>query len=265
MREPRFEEILGVRFFNGRGTDAVEYISRTGGYTVVPAAPALANIHCDQDYRRALMESDLAIADSGFMVFLWRVLRRRKVVRTSGLQYLQILLDKKELREPGHLFLILPTEMAQVKAQRFLRREGYEIAAADTYIAPIYRSDVADQQLVSILKVNQPAHVIIGIGGGVQEKLGLYLRENLAYRPAIHCVGAALGFLTGDQKPIPDWADHLYLGWLLRLVRQPKVFAKRFLRAFELPWLIWKYGKNLPPLSQRQGDNEKTKPQDHRS
>ncbi len=221
MREPRFEEILGVRFFNGRGTDAVEYISRTGGYTVVPAAPALANIHCDEDYRRALMESDLAIADSGFMVFLWRVLRRRKVVRTSGLQYLQILLDKKELREPGHLFLILPTEMAQVKAQRFLRREGYEIAAADTYIAPIYRWNV--------------------------------------------CVGAALGFLTGDQKPIPYWADRLYLGWLLRLVRQPKVFAKRFLRAFELPWLIWKYGKNLPPLRQRQRDDEKTRPQNHGS
>jgi UDP-N-acetyl-D-mannosaminuronic acid transferase (WecB/TagA/CpsF family) len=248
MREPRFEQVLGVRFFNGSGTDAAEYISRNGGYTVVPAAPALANIHRDRDYRRALAESDLAIADSGFMVFLWRVLCRRKIVRTSGLQYLRILLDKKELRERGCLFLVLPSEIARVKALRLLRGEGYEIAAADTYIAPIYRRDVADDQLVSILKVNQPAHVIIAIGGGVQEKLGLYLRENLAYRPAIHCVGAALAFLTGDQKPIPDWADRLYLGWLLRLVRQPKVFAKRFLRAFELPWLIWKYGENSPPL-----------------
>ena len=248
MREPRFERILGVRFFNGSGADAAEYISRTGGYTVVPAAPALANIHRDQDYCRALVESDLAIADSGFMVFLWRILRRRKVVRISGLQYLRLVLDKRELREPGRLFLILPSEMARVKALRLLHREGYEIAAAATYIAPIYRSDVADQQLVSILKIIQPAQVIIAIGGGVQERLGLYLRENLAYRPAIHCVGAALGFLTGDQKPIPDWADRLYLGWLLRLARQPNVFAKRFLRAFELPWLIWKYGENLPPM-----------------
>src|SRR6266481_10186721 len=147
MREPRFEQILGVLFFNGSSMDAVEYISRTGGYTVVPAAPALANIHRDQDYRRALVESDLAIADSGFMVFLWRILRRRKVVRTSGLRYLRILLDKKELREPGHLFLILPSEMARIKALRLLRREGYEIAAAATYIAPIYRCDVADDQL----------------------------------------------------------------------------------------------------------------------
>src|SRR5438067_11117229 len=248
MREPRFEQILGVRFFNGSGTDATEYISRNGGYTVVPAAPALANIHRDQDYRRALLKSDHAIQGSGFMVFLWRILRRGKVVRTSGLRYLQILLDKRELREPGRLFLILPSEMARVKALRLLRREGYQVAAADTYIAPIYRCNVADHQLISILKASQPAHVIIGIGGGAQEKLGLYLRENLAYRPAIHCVGAALGFLTGDQKPIPGWADRFYLGWLLRLVRQPKVFATRFLLAFELPWLIWKYGENLPPM-----------------
>jgi UDP-N-acetyl-D-mannosaminuronic acid transferase (WecB/TagA/CpsF family) len=90
--------------------------------------------------------------------------------------------------------------------------------------------------------------VIIGIGGGVQEKLGLYLRENLGYRPAIHCVGAALGFLTGDQKAIPDWADRLYLGWLCRLLAQPRIFIPRLSRALELPWLIWKYGENLPPL-----------------
>src|SRR6266478_9107567 len=240
MREPRFEQILGVRFFNGSGTDAAEYISRTGGYTVVPAAPALANIHRDEDYRRALVESDLAIADSGFMVFLWRILHRRKVVRISGLQYLRLLLDKRELREPGRLFLILPSEMARVKALRFLRKEGYEIGAADTYIAPIYRRDVADHELVSILKVSQPAHVIIGIGGGVQEKLGLYLRENLAYRPAIHCVGAALAFLTGDQKPIPMWADRMYLGWFLRLARAPHQYARRFAPAFRLPGMIWR-------------------------
>src|SRR5947208_12220336 len=204
MREPRFEQILGVRFFNGSGRDAAEYISRNGGYAVVPAAPALANIDRDQDYRRALVESDLAITDSGFMVFLWRILRRRKVVRISGLQYLRILLEKRELRESGRLFLILPGEMARVKALRFLRRKGYEIAAANTYIAPFYRSDVVDPQLVSILKVSQPADVMIGIGVGVQEKLGIYLRENLAYRPDIYCVGAALGFLTDVQNAITD-------------------------------------------------------------
>src|SRR5437773_11708778 len=100
MREPRFEQILGVRFFNGSGRDAAEYISRTGGYAVVPAAPALANIHRDQAYRRALVESDLAIADTGFMAFLSPLFSRRKRVRTSRPEPSRILLNETELREP---------------------------------------------------------------------------------------------------------------------------------------------------------------------
>src|SRR5207253_3730358 len=128
MHEPRFEQILGVRFFNGSGTDALEFISRNGGYTVVPAAPALANIDRDQDYRRALVESDLAIADSGFMVLLWRILHRRKVVRTSGLRYLQLLLDRREIREPGRLFLVFLGEIARETAVTLARSRVYEFA-----------------------------------------------------------------------------------------------------------------------------------------
>jgi UDP-N-acetyl-D-mannosaminuronic acid transferase (WecB/TagA/CpsF family) len=90
--------------------------------------------------------------------------------------------------------------------------------------------------------------VVIAIGAGPQEKLGYYLRENLSYRPAIHCTGAALGFITGDQIAIPDWVDRFYLGWLLRVLAQPRRFIPRLVQAFELPWLIWKYGENLPPM-----------------
>jgi len=74
------------------------------------------------------------------------------------------------------------------------------------------------------------------------------LRENLSYRPAIHCTGAALGFVTGEQIPIPDWADRWYLGWLLRLMIQPHRFIPRLILGLQLPWLIWKYGERLPPM-----------------
>jgi hypothetical protein len=44
MHEPRFEQILGVRFFNGSGTDEMEFISVNGRYKVISAATALVNI-----------------------------------------------------------------------------------------------------------------------------------------------------------------------------------------------------------------------------
>jgi UDP-N-acetyl-D-mannosaminuronic acid transferase (WecB/TagA/CpsF family) len=105
---------------------------------------------------------------------------------------------------------------------------------------------IEDPALIAIIEQRKPKHIIVGIGGGTQEKLGFYLREHLSYRPAIHCIGAALAFLTGDQKPIPMWADRLYLGWFLRLARAPRRYARRFSPAFRLPGMIWRYGSELP-------------------
>ena len=273
MTSPDWQRILGVRFFNGAASDAVDYITRVGGYTVVPAAPALVKIENDPAYRRALLEADLAIADSGFMVLLWRILRGRTIARISGLKYLRILLANPRLRERGSMFLVLPHESSREKALMWLREEGFEITAADCYIAPEYSScshgsvsreerkrvsqrrgySIADDALIAIVEERKPKHIIVGIGGGIQEKLGLYLREHLSYKPAIHCIGAALAFLTGDQKPIPMWADRMYLGWFLRLARAPRQYARRFSPAFRLPGMIWRYGEELPVLSTGQG------------
>ena len=72
------------------------------------------------------------------------------------------------------------------------------------------------------------------IGGGNQERLGLYLKRNLSYLPAIHCIGAAIAFLSGDQVHIPVWADKFYLGWLFRSLSEPKRYIPRYWAAFSL-------------------------------
>ena len=282
MASPDWQRVLGVRFFDGAAPDAVDYITRVGGYTVVPAAPALVKIEKDPAYRRALVEADLAIADSGFMVLLWRLLQRRTIARISGLKYLRILLANPRLRERGSIFLVLPHESSLEKALVWLREKGFEITNDDCYIAPNYSScshdsvsreerervsqrrgySIADDALVAIIEARKPKHIIVGIGGGVQEKLGFYLRERLSYRPAIHCIGAALAFLTGDQKPIPMWADRMYLAWFLRLARAPHHYARRFAPAFKLPGMIWRYGSELPEVRGQRSEVRRTETED---
>jgi len=148
----------------------------------------------------------------------------------------------------GEVFWIVPTGRARQKLLDWSRREALPLTREDCYVAPRYGFDVTDPTLVGLIERRRPAQVIIAIGSGAQEKLGHYLRENLSYRPAIHCIGAALGFLTGDQIAIPDWADRVFLGWFWRLFAQPRTFVPRLSRGLELPWLLWKYGKNLPPM-----------------
>jgi UDP-N-acetyl-D-mannosaminuronic acid transferase (WecB/TagA/CpsF family) len=105
---------------------------------------------------------------------------------------------------------------------------------------------VEDSALLNRVQACRPGHILIALSGGVQEKLGLYLRENYSHRPAIHCIGAALGFVTGYQVAIPPWADRLYVGWLARLVSNPRKFLPRAVNALWLPGMILKYGERLP-------------------
>jgi len=244
-------QILGIQFFNGDVDEAIASMSHGGGFLVAPSATCFARLREDGIYRRALLAADLAIADSGFMVTLWRVFRRESVERISGLKYLKHLLAQLQGQGTTDVFWVLPTEGARQKLLDWSRREAFSIKTENCYVAPQYGLDVEDRDLLALIEQHRAGDVIIAIGSGAQEKLGFYLRENLSYRPAIHCIGAALGFITGDQRSIPDWVDRLYLGWLWRLVAQPRIFVPRLSRALELPWLIWKYGEKLPPMRGR--------------
>jgi N-acetylglucosaminyldiphosphoundecaprenol N-acetyl-beta-D-mannosaminyltransferase len=241
-------QILGIRFFNGDVDAALASMDRHGGFLVAPSGTCFARLREDEVYRRAVVAADLAIADSGLMVLLWCLLRREKIGRISGLKYLKHLLRKLKGEGTGEICWVLPSERARQKLFEWSRREAFPIASKNCYVSPRYGMEIEDRNLLSLLEQSRPSHVIIGIGSGAQEKLGYYLRENLSYRPPIHCTGAALGFVTGEQTPIPDWADRLFLGWFFRLLAQPSVFIPRLSHGFALPWLIWKYGEKLPPL-----------------
>ncbi len=240
--------ILGVEFFIGTSSGAVEQ-GLKGGLVVVPAAPALAELQHDLVYREALVSSDLAITDSSLMVLLWWVMTGEWLGRVSGLEYLKTLLATPEAKVPADVFWIMPGLESKDRNLSWLSSQGLGTREMDCYTAPVYsRKFVHDDILLKILSQRQPRHIIVCLGGGVQEKLGLYLRDRLPYRPSIHCIGAAIGFLTGDQVNIPPWADRFFIGWLFRCLSAPTKFVPRYWRARRLIYLMWKYREKLPEL-----------------
>ena len=247
-------QVLGIRFFNGDADEAVQLMVRRGGFLIAPSGTCFARLREDERYRRAVLAADLAIADSGLMVVLCHLFRRESLQRVSGLKYLKHLLARLKGAGTGEVFWIVPHERAAQKLLDWSRREALPTTGEDCYVAPRYGFEVGDPTLVALIERRRPAQVIIAIGSGAQEKLGHYLRDNLSYRPAIHCVGAALGFITGDQIAIPDWADRIFLGWFWRLIARPRTFLPRLSRGLELPWLLLKYGETLPPMRARAGD-----------
>lgn len=243
-----FQQILGVRFFVGSPEEAVQ-IGLQGGLVVVPAAPALVELQTNEHYREAVFNADLAITDSGLMVLIWQMLKGKRIARVSGLKYLKLLFEIKALQPSESVLWIMPTAAAQKQNLNWLNSQGHAFAEDDCYLAPNYPTGpVHDEALISLVNQRRPKHIVICLGGGTQERLGLMLKRECDFKPSIHCIGAAIGFLTGNQVCIPTWADKFFLGWLFRCWSDPRKFVPRYWKAWQLLPLLIRYGENPPAV-----------------
>src|SRR5947207_8064083 len=132
------KRMLGIDFFVGTAAEAIAQISKQGGLVVAPAAPSFIVSQDDPHYRRASADADFAIADSGWAVLFWRLLRREKLTRISGLALFKALLATADAQIPGNLFFILPSKKAKTKTLEFGRGSGYPITNDDCHVAPSY-------------------------------------------------------------------------------------------------------------------------------
>ena len=239
--------ILGIPFFTGAIDDAVAR-AMAGGLVVAPSGPGLAgDLVRSTAYRDSVCTADLALTDSGFMVMLWRLFTGRKIPRHSGLKFIRAVLDRPELKEPGAIFWVMPSLEDDLKNREWLIANGFQVTEDDVYLAPRYGpGEIEDRELVQRIDARRPKIVMLAIGGGVQERLGYGLRKDLACRPGILCLGAAIAFLSGAQTAIPVWADRWRIGWLLRILSSPKRYLPRYVDALNLVPVLWKYRERVP-------------------
>ena len=221
-----------IKFYNYIFKNILNRINK-GGYLVAPAASALINIKKNKPYYEALIKSDVAILDSGFFCILLRLFKNKKVTKLSGYLFLKKFFDLR-FKKNTSFFLVNPTAKDSKINLKFLKDK--KIINVKNYVAPIYNKDkILDKNLLKLLIKNRPQYIIINLAGEVQEQLALYIRDNTKFKSCIFCTGAAIAFLTKRQAPINEFIDRYYLGWLLRVIFNPK---KNFVRMFKSILLI---------------------------
>jgi len=239
--------ILGLDFFQGTVSEAVQ-AAANGGLVVAPSGPGLATLPDDATYLNALVAADICLLDSGLLATLWEAKHGRKLDRISGYLFLVELLKLPELAAPNASFWVAPNAKAATRTREWLAKErGIIVPPEAWHIAPQYDAQkVHDTALLNLVQKYRPRFIFIGVGGGPQEKLGAWLKSQLDYRPVILCTGAAIAFLTGEQAPIPAWADRARLGWLLRCLHDPRRFIPRYWQARKLVSLFRRWGEQRP-------------------
>ena len=227
MRKIVFENIN----FLDLTTNNFKKIIKENGLFVFPAATALVKIK-DNDskkYYSSLKKADYVFFDSGFFVLLLRILKNINVSKFSGYKFLKFFFHYLKSNKQS-IFLIDPNINFSKNNFMYIKNLGIKKKDINNYVAPLYEpNNLYDVNLIKKINTIKPKVILINIGGGTQEILGLYIQKNLKFKAKIICTGAAISFFTGDQAPINNFIDKYYLGWVIRFLFNPiRLFNKYF-------------------------------------
>ena len=220
----------GINFYNVSYDEILSKINQ-GGYLVAPAASALSKILSNPKYYNSLKKADVAILDSGFFCILLRLFKRYKVNKLSGYLFLKRFLNMKHDINEKFLSIDPSKTDAEFNLNFYKKKKIYNVKS---YIAPNYNNVIEDKSLLKLIIDFKPRYILINLGGETQEILALYIKEKVDYKVSILCTGAAIAFLTKRQAPINDIIDKYYLGWLIRILYNPKKYFVRIISSLKL-------------------------------
>ena len=235
-------EFLKIKFTNFK-SNKIDILLKKN-FLVFPSAPSLSAMKINSNHHKALQNSDFVLLDSGLLVLLFNIFRGTNLKKFSGYKFLHLFLRRRKTRNEK-ILLINPDFKNQKKNINFLKKYIKE-KNIYSYIAPQYDSKkIKDRKLLTYINSIQPKNVLINLGGGTQEILGFFLKQKLKYKLNIICTGAAISFMTKDQAPINRFLDTIYLGWLTRIIFNPKIYLPRYLKALKLLIIFFKERNNI--------------------
>jgi UDP-N-acetyl-D-mannosaminuronic acid transferase (WecB/TagA/CpsF family) len=223
---------FGIKFYNWDYNSIIKKIFK-GGYLCAPAAYPLSEIKSNKKYLIALKNADINLLDSGYFCILLRLFYKIKVKKFSGFFFLSKFIKDKRFKKKK-LLLINPSNKESITNKTFLIKNGF--SNQFSYNAPIYNSikSYQDRKLFDLIKKIRPRFIIINISGLKQEYLAFNIKKKIKLKTIIFCLGGAISYMTKLQAPINPFIDKYYMGWLVRLIYNPRIFIPRIFKSFLL-------------------------------
>ncbi len=182
----------------------------------------------DQDFKKALRQSDVLLPDGIAIVWAARLLYGKKIKKIAGADIHHFFLEKLN-RESGSCFYLGASEATLKKIEVRINSQ-YPNIRFGTYsppFKPVFSSEETSQM---IQKVNQfePDVLFVGMTAPKQEKWSYRHKEKL-HAKVICSIGAVFDFYAGTvERPSKIWID-FGLEWLGRLLKEPKRMWKRYI------------------------------------
>lgn len=177
-------------------------------------------------YKLSYQEIDFCTSDSMFLTYFFRHKYKTQIDRVYGPDLMLAILNKNKKSKFKHFF-IAPNVDTMKKIKLFINQK-YPKMKCDFDFLPKDISSIKETYFLKKVIANEPNFIWLGVGSPKQIKLAAHLKENSS-GIGIFCVGAALDFLSGNQKQAPVFLQKNGLEWLFRLLSEPRRLWRRYL------------------------------------
>jgi len=182
----------------------------------------------DNEFREALLRSDVLLPDGVGILLALRVLNKDKRNKIAGYDLLIYELDRLDKTGGKCFFLGSSDKVLELIGQRL--KSEYPHIIYSLYSPPFREEFSEEENLLMIKAVNQfsPDVLFIGMTAPKQEKWAAKHFGELNARH-ICSIGAAFEFFAKTKKRSPKWLIKIWLEWLYRLIKEPLRLWRRYI------------------------------------
>ncbi|UKT62405.1 WecB/TagA/CpsF family glycosyltransferase [Pedobacter mucosus] len=182
----------------------------------------------DEEFKKALMNSDVLLPDGDGIVLAERFLTGKKIKKISGADlhaYLLSYLNKTK----GKCFYLGSSSSTLDKIKNRLKRE-YPDLQANFYSPPFTQefSDTDNEEMINSINEFKPDVLFVGLTAPKQEKWSIDHKQEIDAK-LVCGIGAVFDFYAGTvERPSQVWID-MHLEWLGRFIQEPRRLWRRYL------------------------------------
>jgi N-acetylglucosaminyldiphosphoundecaprenol N-acetyl-beta-D-mannosaminyltransferase len=179
------------------------------------------------EFRAAVNDADLAVADGMPLVWASRLTDRALPERVAGVELVDGCCRLAAERGQGVFLLGAAPGVAAAAADKLRARyPGLEVAFYSPPFGPL--SDEEDEHIVGLIRAAAPAFLFVALGAPRQD-LWIRAHQDRLGIPVAMGVGCVLDLLAGVTRRAPAWMRRSGLEWSYRLAREPGRLWRRYI------------------------------------
>jgi N-acetylglucosaminyldiphosphoundecaprenol N-acetyl-beta-D-mannosaminyltransferase len=180
----------------------------------------------DEEFRSALLESDVLLPDGVGIVLTARLLWRERFSKMAGDDLHKMILAKLN-QVSGRCFYLGASEEVLDRIRQKLQKE-YPNIQAGTFTPPFRQvfSEEENNEMIAAVNAFQPDVLFVGMTAPKQEKW-LHQHKSRIDAKVMCAIGGAFDFYAETITRAPKWMIRSGLEWLFRLLKEPGRMWKR--------------------------------------